>query len=247
MLWRIFIATYLLGWMIADIVLGNFNVMWLLYYSNWAYLVLVITYLVLAIIAILYTVQTCNERNVLCCSTSPGDYDTPPEVYDLDNISFVVKIVWFLWLTSVNVTLSSVVGYHSTLLDDTPVNNTASSLHFHGINLVVVFVDILLNRMPIHALHFPWPSIFNVLYVIFNAIYWSVENNTEDGSGDMFVYEVLDYHGSPAQSAGWAVLVALHGIVVHFIWWVVVFIRDLLYKTCGVWCYRDLSKSSKIV
>ena len=131
MLWRIFIALYLLGWLITDVVHSDFNVKWLLYYSNLAYIVLVISYLLLAVIVILYTAQMCCERNIVCCSTAPGGYDTPPEVYDLDNISFLIKFVWFLWFTSIHTTLSAVIGYHTNLLDETPVNYTVSNIHFH--------------------------------------------------------------------------------------------------------------------
>ena len=233
--------TYLIGWMIADIVLSaDIGARWLIFYTNQSYILLVLTFLMLAVLTLMYTIQKCTHRDVLCCSKAPGEYDAPPDVYDQDNISFFAKIAWFLWVTSINNTPAVVVGFYATVLE-TPESLTAASIQFHGVNLVIIVIDVFLSRIPLQLLHFPWAGVYSICFVVFTGIYFAAGGTDPDGRS--FIYPTLDYEDSPGESVGWALLLGLNPFIVHFIWWVIVFVRDVLYKTCSC-CYRDITEPS---
>lgn len=248
--------------MITDIVLksNDTGIKWLILYSNLAYIVLVFTYIMLAATTFMYTVQKycCWDRKTICLFSTPGEYDAPPEVYDHDYISFFEKIAWFLWTTSISSAPSAVTGFHiANLLNSYETSPTIdfSSIHLNGVNLAIIFLDVILSRMPIHLLHFPWAGTFNTLYIIFTGIYYATNGTGLEGSGgsgnidiseSLYIHEALDYAGSPGESAGWALLLGLNAFVVHFLWWILIFVRDLVYKTISC-CNNDISKPSKIV
>lgn len=256
-IWRTFIACYLFSWMVTDIVLksSDTGIKWLILYSNLAFIILTITYLILGILTLLYTIQkyccTTEDRKVLCLSSSPGDYDTPPEVYDHDYVSFVEKIAWFLWTTAISSAPSAVTGFHVANLLNSYNETTAadySSIHLNGVNLVIIFLDVILSRMPLQLLHFPWAGMFNVLYVVFTAVYYAAGGKglPLEGSGDVYIHEALNYADFPGESAGWALLLGLNAFIVHFLWWIVILVRDLLCKMISC-CNSDISKPSQIV
>ncbi len=197
----------------------------------------------LALLTLLYTIQYYSEKNVLCCSKSPGNYDTPPDVYDQDNISFIVKITWFLWINAISSTPGVIVGYYGAVVDSFD-DLDAAGVHLHGVNFVIILLDVFFSRMPVQVLHFPWAGIFDVLYIIFTGIYFAVGGTHPDGSP--FIYSVLDYGNSPGVAVGWALLLGLNSFFVHFIWWIITFVRDLLYKACKC-CYRDVTEVPLVV
>lgn len=54
---------------------------------------------------------------------------------------------------------------------DLPSNPT--TWHTHGVNAVLMLMDLALSRYPYHLKHFPTPLAFIVSYLCFNFAYWS--------------------------------------------------------------------------
>ena len=50
-------------------------------------------------------------------------------------------------------------------------------LHIHGINTVVVVMEITLSALPVRFLYFCFPLIYSILYIISTAIFWSLDHS----------------------------------------------------------------------
>lgn len=78
----------------------------------------------------------------------------------------------------------------------------------HGINALVMVIDLLINRQPFHLVHIFLPVIYAATYLAWNIIWQAT-------SGDV-VYMILDWEGNTSKAASVAAGVCL--IVVPLFW-----------------------------
>ena len=78
-----------------------------------------------------------------------------------------------------------------------PTLRTFLLIDRHGINLVFMIVDFLLNRIPVRLLHFVYTTLFLGFYLAYNSIYWAT-------TGDLIYGKILDYGSSPGKVVGLA-------------------------------------------
>ena len=234
-IWRVFLALYSLVWLIVHPVIRGYGAKWLIYYTDLAYVWLVLMYILLAIVTVLYTVQMYVGKRTLL-SKPLDDSETPPEVYSKDNIDFFVKFVWFMYVNALSTAPVVLVGFYGTVVE-TFEDVDVASVHVHGINLLLILLDLCFSRMPIQILHFPWAGTFDVAYIIFTGIYFAAGGTDIDGNP--YIYTALDYGDSPAGAFGFALLLSLPPFIVHIIMWSIVLLRNFIYKKflCS---YRDI-------
>ncbi|CAH1784263.1 unnamed protein product [Owenia fusiformis] len=79
------------------------------------------------------------------------------------NFAIIVTLSYFIFLWPL-------VSKYNNL--DVP---TIGDLNLHGINSVVIFLEICINGIPVRLLHIIYPTIYGLTYIIFSAIYWSFD------------------------------------------------------------------------
>ena len=79
--------------------------------------------------------------------------------------AFLVTIIYFAALYPM-IARQYKVNFGPSIID----------INLHAINSVIMFLEILVNGIPIRILHVLYPLIYGAVYVIFSAIYWSVDH-----------------------------------------------------------------------
>lgn len=110
------------------------------------------------------------------------------------------------------------------------------TIHIHGVNVVIVLLDIFMSRVPYQFLHLFYPCLFTLVYVIFSLIYWGAGGTNLDG--DPFIYSTLDYN-SGASTFGLAILLILVPPVFYLVLFLLAWARDALYGHIAC-CFRDI-------
>ena len=170
-----------------------------------------------------------------------------------DDINWSVKMFWVLYITSHTVTVMVCIGFWSTQYEPcirgTENNTTLAaslidrntstgsredcgvdflSIHVHGINAVLVICDIVLSLVPFNALHFLYPCIFTLNYVVFSGIYHAANGTNE--SGDPYIYSILNYAENPVMSSVAAILLVFLPAAMYVIPLLVACARDRVYQ-----------------
>lgn len=141
-----------------------------------------------------------------------------------------------LMMNADNSTLPPITGGTIACDDDIDVY----TLHFHGINAIIILFDLFVSRIPYQFMHFFYPLFFMVPYVLFTAIYWGA-GGTNPGNEMRYIYESLDY--SNASAVGWALLLILAPMPVHLLMFLLAWLRDVISKHVSC-CYRDIMERS---
>ena len=244
-------TVYVFGWLIAYIVdravIKDKKGKTFITMSVWTYMTLNITLFFLTFITCKYFMNKLRvNRSVV--SDSPLETDTPTEVsyegpleintptevsYDSDNINCIEKITWGLYTVSLTMACMVTGGYYiaaGTNFDDFDV----FALHIHGINLLIICADFLLSCIPMHFLHFYFPTVFAAVYVIFTGIYYAAGGTT--AQGESYIYPLLDYQNDLGKAILLAVVLVIVTSIVHCIFTVVAILRDYVaarYSCCG--------------
>lgn len=157
-------------------------------------------------------------------------------------MEYLIKSSWVLYTINVTLTFLVTVGYYTTVdsgFDDPDVY----SLHIHGITLIITIVDLILARIPVMLLHFYAPMSYVLVYVLFSGVY--AASGGTDHKGRDYIYSLLDYRNELGISIGYAILLVLSTILLHFILSAILFVRDYVtlrssccwYK-CTAWQLR---------
>jgi len=123
----------------------------------------------------------------------------------LMNLIYVVSLVVFLL-------------YWGLVFNGTTSATTAQA---HGVNFLLMLIDVFLSGAPYRILHFYVPVMYSVVYLIFNAVY--VMSGGVNETGSHYVYSSIDWMHNPTFSAVLAVVITL--VVIPFLhmllwfWW----------------------------
>ncbi|CAH1244010.1 Hypp7197 [Branchiostoma lanceolatum] len=133
-----------------------------------------------------------------------------------DRLPWYYKCYWILYNTTFAVGFYVTVAFW-TLLRGVNDTYSAYSILTHGVNCVVILIDILVSDLPCRLLHFIYPSSFALGYILFTVIYWAAGGT--DLINRPWIYPVLDYGENPGLAVGIGVGSTLlaaplcHGIV----------------------------------
>ena len=249
---------YIFAWLIAHSVIRRDTVgpHWLIYLTNQSYIVLVVSVGGITILTIGYTVVYYFSRDNI--RDSLPKVETPIQlIYLQDNIAWYVKLIWLLYISGSTLAVLVTIGYWGLLADfDCYVANSSdpnstvicppgpdvATVHLHGVNALLVLIDIAVSRVPFQFLHFFYPSLFAAVYVIFSGIYFAAGGT--DPSGDPFIYPLLDYGRNLGSAIGLAIALALSPMALYVILFLLAWLRDVIYKRISC-CFRDLRHSEK--
>lgn len=119
------------------------------------------------------------------------------------------KLVWILFnivsSCSIMVTLVFFIFLWPELAtDNQPLD--MDNLQLHGINSVIVLIECLVTAVPVHFLHYVYPLIYGIVYIIFTAIFFGA------GNKDPIYPNVLDWNSD--QVGKTLIMVLVIGFVV---------------------------------
>lgn len=257
LLYRLIVFGYLAAWIIAHgaIRSDSTGVYWFIYITDWAFLLLVITLGAAAVVSFGYYMMYYVMEGGILDKCFPKEVDSPALLYCQDNIHSIIKVFWFTYIVATTTMVMVGIAYWpfvydpdcsgedseqahnaSQSMENNSMEDTTSdscgldvaSIHAHGVTFVIVFVDLTLSRIPFHLLHFPYTCVFSTIFVIFSAVYFAAGGIDE--FGNPYIYETLDYEGSPAVSGVAAVCLCLVPAVIYLIPFVVALLRDVVHR-----------------
>ena len=208
---------------------------WLIFITNWSFVLFFLTMLFsLAIFRTPCKRDRKTDRNTQCN----------------EDIHWSVKLFWVLYVTSQTATVMVCIGYWSTQYkpcngrsgnsseaESIPTNQTVNvdkcgadilSIHAHGINAVLAICDVILSLVPFNALHFLYPCIFTLTYVVFSGIYYAAGGRNE--LGKPYIYSLLNYGERPATASIAAIFLVFLPAFMYIIPLLVAFTRDRVYE-----------------
>ena len=193
-----------------------------------------------------------GSRMSRCLPVQQVSLDLP---YHQDNLHWVIRIVWVTYIVAATSTVLAGLGYWTIVYDSncssdsqtphntsishaTEMNSTSSSaencgpdaasLHAHGVNILILFIDLILSRIPFHLLHFLYPCILTTVYVVFSGVFYAAGGT--DRHGNRYIYKTLDYENSPVTSTVAAVCLCITPAVVYLIPFTVALLRDIVHQ-----------------
>jgi len=195
---RGFIAMYCLGIVLSSWILSEFPTYYLLYLTNLSFLSITIYFIISSIIGWKY-----QREITLKSSVKPT------------NLSPVTRyIVWNLYLTQITFQWIVVIVYWSLLSSKLLANPTPLKIflnaNLHGIGLVFMMVDFLLNRIQLYYSKWTVPVGVGLLYVGYAYIqhHWILAAS----GNDFWIYPFLDY----TKAYWWAYLLGINFAVLLF-------------------------------
>jgi len=90
----------------------------------------------------------------------------------------------------------------------------------HGVNFLVVIVDVYLSRQPYYLLHGIYFAILGIVYLLFTYVYY-VSGGT-DCSGRRYIYKSVDWNDPGSAGMLAAILVVVVVPFVNVLFWFVV-------------------------
>jgi len=71
----------------------------------------------------------------------------------------------------------------------------------HGVNFVLMLVDLFASRQPLRLIQVMWPVIFGFIYVLFSYVYYVSGGTFEDGVSP-YIYSALNWKEHPMNALG---------------------------------------------
>ena len=112
------------------------------------------------------------------------------------------------------------------------------TIQVHGVNCVIVFLDLALSRIPYQFLHIVYSILFTAAYIIFSLIYWGAGG--ENHEGQPYIYSTLDY-GGKSSSGFLAAAVVVSPMLTFIVLFLFALLRDLVSVRIGC-CFRDVKR-----
>ena len=94
-------------------------------------------------------------------------------------------------------------------LSEQPPRELFTTISVHAVNLLLLLIDFILHQIPVHILHFVYPFVVGLAYVVLSVVY-SFINETP-------VYPILDWYNSPSTVAGYAVATLIAIVILQFL------------------------------
>ncbi len=266
MIYRVLLFLYILVWLILHIYTrrNEFGPHWLIFITDLGYSLLTITMGLMAILCVVYGIVYYTRRAQLLRFFPKKDFPLT-RVYKQDNIPWYVKIVWLMYTMSSATAILVFAGYYifvyepcdgdSGSTDGMNVTSNggsgdmqetncsvldAETIHVHGVNVLVVLLDLFVSRMPYQFLHFCYATLFSFLYAIFSLIYFGAGGTNH--LGRPYIYSSLDYGNSPGTAAGLAIVLVVVCIPLHLLLFLLAWLRDVIFTRIGC-CFRDIKQS----
>lgn len=266
--YRVLLTIYILVWLILHIVTrrDTFGPHWLIFLTDLSYALLFFAMLSLAVLCVMHTIAHYSSSKTLLKYIPKRDFPVARIYQKQDNIPWYVKIIWLLYNTACSSAILVLIGFwgfvYSPCENGTAMQSESSgngttdtgsggsgsaeqcetpdvhTIQLHGVNAVLVFLDLALSRVPYQLLHFPYSTVYTAAYIIFSVVYWGAGGVNH--IGQPYIYSVLDYGGQPI-SALFAILIVFAPIAAFLALFVLALLRDVVSVRVGC-CFRDVKR-----
>ena len=130
-----------------------------------------------------------NQMKSACLDPCDNGASVTKQTHSCIGLRF--KAHWFLYNLSLGMCTFVFIAFWVMLAPNQkrgfkPSLRTYLVIDRHGINLVLIVIDFVINKIPIRILQFVYSSVFLGLYFVYNSIYWSQTGNLVYG-------KILDY------------------------------------------------------
>ena len=262
-IYRVLVFLYIFGWLVATGVQSSDR--FIIYLTIQSFLLLNLSLLLLAILTVAYAAiyYSRSEKLQSLFPVPPSEGLDGVEIsYGQDTIRWYVKICWVLHTTAsvlaVGVTFSYWAFLCSPFLGGSESKNVTTAgnttgdhckplpvnIHVHGINAVIVILDIWMSRIPFQLCHFFYTTPFTTLYLIFSVIFWVANGRTHEG----VIYPILDYGAADKQMAiVFATVLILVPIIIYLILFGIALLRDVTFQLLKFFFFRDFRQTSRFV
>ena len=236
-MYRVLIFFYTFGWLVTVGVQSTDR--FIIYLTIQSFLLLNLSLLFLAMLTVAYaTLYYSRSEKLQSLFRVPTDLEIS---YGQDRIRWFVKISWVLHTTVSVLAVGVAFSYWAFLCSPFFVGNNATTgnmtsdeceplpvnLHVHGINAVIVIVDIWMSRIPFQLCHFFYTTSFTIFYLIFSVIYWVANGRTKEG----VIYPILDYGAADKQMAiVFAMVLVLFPMIIYLILFGIALLRDVAFQ-----------------
>ncbi|KAL0850952.1 hypothetical protein ABMA28_006855 [Loxostege sticticalis] len=157
-------------------------------------------------------------------------------------LPWYVKTYWVLYNIAIPVAFLITVFYWGILKSSKQLHNYAPNpvldIMLHGINSVVMMVELVFSGHPSRLLHIMQPLFFALAYLLFTVVYYYAGG--QDPWGNAFIYPVIDW-SKPEQTMVVVTLTALFLALMHLLVVAVASARDAICRrlrtTAGI--YND--------
>ena len=246
--YRVLIFFYTFGWLVAVGVQSTDR--FIIYLTMQSFLLLNLSLLFLAILTVAYAIlYYSRSKKLQSLFRVPTDLEIS---YGHDRIRWYVKISWVLHTTVSVLAVGVAFSYWAFLCPPFFVGNNATTgnmtsdackplpvnLHVHGINAVIVIVDIWMSRIPFQLCHFFYTTLLVIFYLIFSVIYWVANGRTKEG----VIYPILDYGKADKKMViMFAMALVFSPMIIYLILFIIALLRDVTLK----WLKRKCSKKCR--
>ncbi|KAJ8973480.1 hypothetical protein NQ317_006908 [Molorchus minor] len=168
LLYRTLLAAFLIATWCVSLSIASFSI----YFTNWGYTMCVlqgVLAFLMAFFAYLFVVL-----------------DKPKA------LQFILKLHPIYWVIHVAATSAGFVitVIFWSVLYTSDMGFTALNFYVHGSNSIVLLIDLLIIGHPVRLLHFIYPLLFGLAYIIFSVAYYFYDTNR---GGVGYVYAILDW------------------------------------------------------
>ena len=236
----------------------------IIFLTQQSFILLTLSLMSLAILTVAYTISYYSSRGktLFPLPRSATEESTEEELsYGHDSIRWYVKISWILHNTASVLAVGVAFSYWAFLCspffrgDDREGNVTTNStgedcrpfplnLHVHGINAVIIILDIWASRVPYQFLHFFYTSVFTTFYLIFSLVYWVANGHTKEG----VIYPILDYGAADKQLAiSFALTLVFFPMIIHLMLFGIALLRDIVFQLLRKVFFRDFEQKKEYI
>ncbi|XP_033626958.1 protein rolling stone-like [Asterias rubens] len=145
------------------------------------------------------------------------------------------QLHWFLFNLTTNINFLVTIVYWGLIY--TPgFLPLVYDLNMHTLTSVICLLDLFLTALPVNLLHFIYPFLVGVGYIIFTLVYWAINPNDDP------IYPFLDYTNNPGLAAGAVIGSSMVVVIMQGIIWLMYKLRQWIWIRCGYsWMGRDSS------
>ncbi len=203
--------------------------------GEWVFKLTSVNYMIVTVY-ILYAAISVSYQYWMSCRYRPSEEKTTSKsqaykvnTEDGTDISCSLKVHWFLHNLAANHCTFITLAFWVMLAPSRkggfpPSMRTYLVIDRHGINLLLLIIDFLVNKIPFRVLHCVYPSIFIGLYFIYNAIYWAITQKLVYG-------EILNYETRAGKIAGMVLGAVIFAVpIIQMIWFLAFILKKKLTK-----------------
>ena len=204
-IYRWVVCLYFGGWLFAFV--SNASNMFLIYLTNWSYVMLNVHFLYSALSTTIDYFKT-----YLCCRHHYNElsFERDAEEFEIvapkgcfnsqyNSIKWYHMIQWVLFTISTQAAVSVVLLYW-TVLYRTGGDVSVYDGHYHLGNGIVGIVDLCVSGLPVRLLHFYMIEIYAAGYMSFTGIYYGAGGTGYNGTS--YIYPPLNYAENPGYAVG---------------------------------------------